>query len=157
MSATTTNKTIETEQPKRRFWRPRKMWEWATQNRNVFKNIFPDFVIDAAMATCTLELRSKDYSGGQCWGREVIVDMQTYGFFPSGLVSLGVSIQETSRHWIQTTSIDAANLVLSCFGLTMQDVWNHFDIPANTGKLKMSLFEIVTELCGAETKVPVVV
>lgn len=158
MKATT--KKIEpetTKEPKRRSWRPTKMWEWAGQNRKAFANILPEFAIDAAMATCTLELRSEDYCDTPRWGKAVVMDMQTYGFKPTGLIGLGVAVQETSRDWIQTTSHDAVNLVLGCFGLTMDDVWNHFEIPS-IGKIKVSLFDVVTALCGrAKTNVSLVV
>lgn len=124
-------------------WRHRKYWDWSKENASLFHSILPEHVCEAAMATCRFQLRGLG-SHGNKWGNGFLTFMQTFGFKPTGLTN-DVQIR---HHWIELDAHNSANLILGCFGLTVDDVYNHYGKPEKGERLDLDLHNIVSELCS---------
>lgn len=122
-------------------WRPSRYFEWAEANKYRFLAILPEEVCEAALATCRFQLRGKNSHGNE-YGKGFLTFMQTYGNVPAGLAN-DVQIR---HHWIELDAHDSADLILACFGLSTEDVYAEYGIPAEGETVTLDLYEIVNRL-----------
>lgn len=119
-------------------WRPRRFWNWAKDWSSLFESILPKHVCEAAMATCRFVILGKNANGNE-YGRGFRTFMQTYGETPVGLVN-DIQIR---HHWIELDAHDSANLILGCFGLSVDDVYKAFGQPKEGEKMTVNLHDAV--------------
>ena len=122
-------------------WRKKRYWEWAKEWASLFHKILPEHVCEAAMATCRFVILGKNANGNE-YGKGFRSFLQTFGNTPTGLVN-DVQIR---HHWIELDAHDSANLILGCFGLSVDDVYDYFGEPKEGDKLELDLHDIVTKL-----------
>lgn len=125
-------------------WRSRRHWEWAETWASLFYGMLPKHVCNAAMATCRITLQGPQSVGQQAknWGRWIRMRMQTFGHIPDGLRTAA----QRQHHWIATDSHTAAEQILACFGLSLDDVFAHYGKPAEGEKMTIDLIDLVTSL-----------
>lgn len=126
---------------RRNGWKKKRYWEWAKEWASLFETILPAHVCEAAMATCRFQLRGLD-SHGNKWGNGVVTFLQTFGQTPIGLVN-DVQIR---GNWIELDAHDSADLILSCFGMTIRDVYDHFGEPPKGERIDLDLCNLVIAL-----------
>jgi hypothetical protein len=137
----TKNPQIKVKPVKRNGWRHKQYWNWAKEWQTLFESLFPEHVCEAAMATCRFQLRGLD-SHGNKWGLGVVTFLQTFGHIPIGLVN-DVQIH---HNWIELDAHDSADLILGCFGLSMQDVYDHYGTPPKGHRIDLDLYNLVTAI-----------
>lgn len=125
-------------------WRKERFWDWAEENASLFEGLLPKHVCNAAMATCRLTLQGPNSvgQGAKNWGQWIRMRMQTFGHVPNGLAA---AVQK-AHHWISTDSHEAANVVLGCFGLSLDDVFSHYGIPEEGETYALDLCDLVTTI-----------
>lgn len=124
-------------------WRKRKNWDWAKQWASLFETILPPEVCEAALATCRITLRDKESTAaGGAWGFAVLTEMQTFGNIPRGVCT---EVRK-NHHWITLQAAEAADVILSCFGFSLDDVINHVGRPVEGEKITVSLCEVMSEM-----------
>ena len=125
-------------------WRRKRDWTWAKQWGSLFKGILPDHVCEAAMATCTITLQGPESVGRRAknWGQWIRMRMQTFGHIPN---HLSAAVQK-SREGISTDSREAVEVILDCFGLTLDDVFSYYGVPETGEKMTLNLCDIVARL-----------
>lgn len=142
-------KTTKTKNAKSGF-RPRTYWEWAAENADKLAGLLPLHVCNAALATCRITLQGPKSVGekGKNWGRWIRMRMQTLGYRPGGIETV-----QSAGMWQRTDSHDAANAVLACFGLSLDDVFAKYGEPGEGEKRILDLHTIVHDLAhvGATT------
>ncbi len=119
-------------------WQKRANWDWAEEWASLFDSILPQHVCEAAMATCRFQLRGLN-SHGNTYGKGFLTFMQTFGSVPVGLVN---DVQIRSN-WIELDAHDSANLILGCFGLSVDDVYDHYGTPEEGTRIDLDLCELV--------------
>lgn len=122
-------------------WTEGRHYRWAQEWRSLFESIFPASVCETAMATCRIQLRGLD-SHGNKWGKGFVTLMQTFGHTPIGLTN-DVQIRE---NWIELDAHDSANLILDCFGMSVDDVYRQFGEPGKGERLELNLSDVVTAI-----------
>jgi hypothetical protein len=132
----------------RQTWTRVRDYDWAKEWKSLFEGILPAHVCETAMATCRLHLRGKDAHRKGAYAMAVHTEMKTYGETP-----IGVGACQTLSQWIQLTSTDAANVILDCFGLTIEDVFAQLGKPTQTTEMKLNLSDVVIA-CDADFSLP---
>jgi len=122
-------------------WRKSQYWDWAKDHAAVLEDLFPLHVCEAAAATCRLQLRGLKSHGNQ-WGKGVVTFMQTNGHRPAHLEN---DVQVRGK-WIELDAHASADLVLGCFGITMDDVYGHFGEPSPGERIDLDLYQIVAAI-----------
>lgn len=135
--------TIDQPKVKSASWRSKKFWDWAAEWKGLFTDILPEHVCEAAMATCRFELRGLNANGNE-WGVGFLTHMQTFGEIPSGLIERGLGVQR-KHWWIELNAHESANIILACFGLTVDDVFAFAGYPEPGERKVVDLCEVV---CG---------
>jgi len=123
-------------------WRKATNFRWAAEWKSLFNGILPREVTEAAMATCRFQLRGKDSHGNE-WGKGVVTLMQTFGRIPLGLSRAF----QRKHHWIELDAHESANLILGCFGLTIDDVYAAVGCPGEGETIDLDLYDAVTACC----------
>jgi len=123
---------------KRSKWGKAEHWNWAKQWKGRFEDIFPSSVCEAAMATCRFTVLGKN-ANGNVYGRGFRSFMQSFGEKPVGLID---DIQVRGS-WIELDAHNSANLILGCFGLTVDDVYDTFGKPCEGEQMEVSLHDAV--------------
>lgn len=123
-------------------WRTRRYWDWAKENANLFHGILPEHVCEAALATCRITLQGPKSVGetAKNWGQWIRMRMQTFGHVPH---QIATAVQQ-HYHWISTDSYEAVDVILDCFDLTLDDVFDHYGEPREGETRTLDLCEIVT-------------
>lgn len=75
-------------------------------------------------------------------GRWVYTRLQSYGHLPSGRFSKC----GPRSNWVKADSFAGADSILGCFGLTMDEVLQHFGNVTGDSRLQLDLVDIVTEM-----------
>lgn len=124
-------------------WRPGRYWRLADRYAGELLDCLSAPVRSAAMATCRLTLRDKESTqAGGAWGNAVLMRMQTFGEEPKGVTTQ----VRCDRNWITLQSADAVNVVLGCFGLTLDDVYATFGTPVAGECKQYDLFDLLAGL-----------
>lgn len=115
------------------------VWEWAKEWAELFESILPADVCETAMATCQFVIQGPESVGAKAknWGKWIRTQMQTYGHLPCGVHA------QIKGNWISSDSHDAANVILGCMDLTMDDVYDAFVVPGEGEKFTVSLHDVV--------------
>lgn len=134
----------------RNAWRSTAAWDWAKKNANLLHDILPEHVCEAAAATCRITLQGPESVGDKAknWGQWIRMRMQTFGHTP---FHLSAAVQQ-DHHWISTDSREAVNVVLDCFGLTLDDVFAHYGEPEEGEIRTIDLYDVVTDLYDIVTE-----
>lgn len=127
-------------------WRKSKNWAWAKANVALL-DIFPIHVREAALATCQFVFQAPESVGDvrKNWGKWVRTRLQTFGHKPAGLTGVVTGVQKNGD-WIGMDSTAGANLILKCFGLSVDAIYDAYGSPGFGGKYTLDLCEIVTRL-----------
>jgi len=121
-------------------------WTFGDVVAGYFSDILPDSICATAAATCRFQLRGK-FANGNIWGLGVITMMMTYRHRPVGTGLPHQPAVQYQHNFIQLTSDDAANVVLGCFGLTINDVMDKFGHPGEHESYWVDLKTVVETLC----------
>jgi len=131
--------------------RPRRHWDFGEQHADLMRSVFPGTSQDVrrkAAATCRICVMGKDavtHNGSASRrgsGRWVYTRMQTEGHRPN---TIRWSVQKRIG-WVEGNSFDAADDVLGCFGLSIEDVISHFGSIDENERFMVDLVDIVAEL-----------
>ena len=123
--------------------RKSRHWTWAKEWASLLDGMLPATVCEAALATCRITLRDKDAkAAGGAWGFAVLTSMQTFGHEPTGIPTQ----IRNAHNWVTLQAAEAADIVLGCFGLTLQDVIDRFGMPGQGEKVEYDLCDVVTAL-----------
>ena len=122
-------------------WRKRENWEWAKEWASLLHDLLPEEACEAALATCRITLQGPKSVGeeNKNWGRWIRMRMQTGGNIPRGIQT----VQRGNRNWISTDSHAATNVILECFGLTLDDVFNHYGEPEEGQVIPLDLCTVI--------------
>jgi hypothetical protein len=122
-------------------WTNARYYNWAEQWKSLFDDILPADVQEAAMATCRFTLQAPKSVGRNAknWGRWIRMRMQTFGRKPQ----VNTAVQTLGSGWISTDSHEAANAILGCFGVTLDDVYDAYGKPEEGQKVEISLHDAV--------------
>jgi hypothetical protein len=130
--------------------RTRRQFDFGEKFGYMLAEILPTEVANIAATTCRIEIRGKhgnrsDANRHKGFGEAVYVSLQTYGEEIKGLNS---AFKKTGS-FISTTSNEAADLILGCFGLSMDDVRAYFGTPGDYDSMFLDLTNVV-ELLAPE-------
>ena len=106
---------------------------------------------ETAAATCRFELRGLNANGNE-WGLGVVTNMTTQGNIPDQVGGIGQPAVQVQRNVISLTDDDAADVILGCFGLSMDDVYKCFGQPIEGERINVKLRAIVSALAPAFLK-----
>ena len=121
---------------------PTRQYRFGQEVKPFILSILPDHVAAIAAATCSFELQGKESIGNE-WGLGVATKMQTFGMVPAGFSEISFS---RCGNWITAHNKAAARVVLSPFGLTLEEVLAFYGTPPDGEKYSLTLFEAVKTL-----------
>ncbi len=128
-------------------WRSRRHFDFGDEFGYMLNEVLPAKVASVAAATCRIEIRGKhgnrsDENRHKGYGEAVYLSLQTHGADIKGLCSASAKMGK----FIRTTSNEAADLVLGCFGLTIDDVREQFGRPGDYESRWFDLSDVVQKL-----------
>lgn len=110
----------------------------------------PEHVRPIAAATCRFILRGKIMNGGEkTWGMGFRTEIQTYGEIPQ-VMGRGTPAATQHGEWLSLYSQDAADMILSCFGLSADDILDRCGKPQFDECIIIDLKDIVEAAAVAQ-------
>jgi len=136
-----------TKQAKNHGKRTARHFDFGDHFGQLLRAILPLSYCSAAAATCRFELRGKHANRSpenahKGYGPAVYLSMQTDD---AKLFLGGHPIQRTGR-FTMTTCEDAANMILNCFGICVDDVRDHYGEPTEYESKHFDLVDVVATL-----------
>ena len=122
-------------------------FEFGDKFGQLLRTLLPLAYCPVAAATCRFELRGKHANRSpknvhKGYGPAVYMSLQTDNL---DLFACGHPIQRMGR-FSATTCEDAANMVLNCFGLCVDDLRDHYGEPSDHDSKYFDLVDVVSEL-----------
>lgn len=143
-----TNSNIDNPGPR---YRPQENYRLARKLTKHFNKIVPNAT--EAIASCRFQIMGKyahDHNGpslrqkndyrSNCSNRWCKTEMQTFGQNPFR------RFKNDCNEWIRADSFDGANEILAHFGLTMDQVLNHFGNVNDYERKTLDLVEIIAKM-----------
>jgi len=127
------------------FSRPRRCFEFGSNQGNKMACILPSSFEHAA-TTCVLTIQGPRAVGTSVkthnWGLGVRTRLLTNGEHPSR----SYDWRDGKGGWITATSAEAAETLLQCFDLTVEDVLSHYGTPVTGETYTLHLADVVADL-----------
>ena len=133
------------EDTKRKPWRPGKYWRLADKYAAELLTCLPGHVRAASMATCRFELRGLNANGND-WGVGVVTRFQSFGEMPDGTGHGGQPCCQVNRNWSELDSHEGADIILGCFGLSIDDVYDRFGRPITGERKRYDLYDLLAAM-----------
>lgn len=119
----------------------------ATRFTHHLKDLLPESDCLRALVTCQFTMQGALSVGvdAKNWGRWIRTRLFTNGVLPP----IQHAWQKHQSGWIGGDSIEAANAILSCFGLTLDQVLDQYGEPHTSEKYSVKLVDILDALFPA--------
>lgn len=110
----------------------------------MLSDILPREVACIAATTCRFTIQGPESVGvaHKNWGQWIRTNMQTHGNIPR----MRHAWQCRKDGWIGADSREAAELILDCFGLSVDDLFKHFGQPQIGKVYQVDLVDVVSAL-----------
>jgi hypothetical protein len=129
--------------------RPTRYWDWADRiGGDMLEDAFPTAPLSiraTAAATCRFEFRGK-HANGNDWGLGALTHMQTYGHVPDGVGKANQPCVQIKRNMIELNAHESADIILACFDLTVDEVYDRFGAPNEYERFVIDLYQILSAM-----------
>ena len=113
----------------------------ADQIGHLLEKVLPKIACSAAIVSCRFTIQGPESVGQKSrnWGRWIRTRLNTFGHRPSIDIWQG-------KHVLSGDGHSNANVILNCFGLSINQVLDHYGIPKHGEMYHLTLIEVIETL-----------